>query len=167
MKLASGMIFPTDSNKLSATITNFIRSMKEGNALYDEFDIDPHQPNLEVRDVVERMRLLNHRIRITEDLGFFTAEEFHQKLERLAKCCREFTGILIVPPDKSMLVFMKDGNLGLMDSHAHGTNGAIIVTSSTSSIVNFVDYVCGMVHRYWNTSLAGSNFAIIQPEVEE
>ena len=33
MKLASSMIFPTDSNELSATITNFIRSMKEENAL--------------------------------------------------------------------------------------------------------------------------------------
>ena len=132
--------------------------------LYHEFDIDAHQPNQEVRDVVERIRLLNHHIQITEELGFFTAEEFHK---RLAKCCREFTGIIIVPPDKSMLVLMKDGNLGLMDSHVHSTNRAIIVTSSTSNIVNFVDYICGMVRRYWNTSLAGSNFAVIQPEVEE
>jgi hypothetical protein len=54
-----------------------------------------------------------------------------------------------------------------MDSHEHGPHGAIIAISSTSNIFNFVNYLCGMVKRHWNASLAGSNFAVIQHEVEE
>ena len=41
--------------------------MKEGNLLYDKFNVSPQQPNLEVRDVVEKMISLNHRITIVED----------------------------------------------------------------------------------------------------
>ena len=119
--------------------------MRKGNFLYQGFGIDPCQPNLEVKEVVEKMRMLQHRIRIIEDTGFFTAAELFQKLDYFL-----ITSVLIVPPDKSMLIYMKDGNIGLMDSHEHGPHGAIIATSSTSNIFNFVNYLCGMVKRHLN-----------------
>ena len=81
--------------------------------------------------------------------GFFSAEDLQKKLEMLAKYGKEVTAILIVPPDKAMLIFMKGGKLRLMDSHEHNGNRAIIATSC--NISNFVDYLSGMVHRYWNT----------------
>ena len=74
----------------------------------------------------------------------------------LTKCGKEFTAVLIVPSDKAMLIFMKGGNLEQMDSHERGVNGAIIATSF--NICNFVDYLSGMVHQYWNATLSGSHF---------
>ncbi len=85
IKLASGMIFLVNQEQLSEAIRNFIQSMRTGNSLNQEFGIDPCQPNLEVKEVVEKMRMLQHRIRIIEDTGFFTAAELFQKLETLAK----------------------------------------------------------------------------------
>ena len=32
-----------------------------------------------------------------------------------------------------MLIFMKDGNIGLMGSHEHDPHGTILATSSTSN----------------------------------
>ena len=87
------MIFPVNQEQLSEAISNFIQSMRKGNFLYQEFGIDPCQPNLEVKEVVEKMRMLQHRIRITEDTGFFTAAELFQKLDYLL-----ITSVLIVPP---------------------------------------------------------------------
>lgn len=55
----------------------------------------------------------------------------------------------------------------MVDSHEHGEHEAIIATSSISSIINFVDYLCDMVCHYCNTSLAGANLAIVQQEIEE
>ena len=167
IKLARGMIFPSTINELSTCVTNFACTMEEGNFLYEDFNVDPQQPNLEVRDVVEKMKSLSHRIEIIEDVGFFSAHDLVKKLEMLVKYGKDVTAVLIVPPDKSMLIFIKDGKIGLMDSHEHGVNGAIIAVSSSSSTGNFVDYISGMVHRYWGTSLQGSNFAIIQPQIEE
>ena len=86
-------------------------------------------------------------------------------MEIRAKYSKEVTAVLIVPPDKAMLIFMKGGKLGLMDSHEHGVNGAIIATSC--NISNFVDYLNGMAHQYWNTTLSGSNLAIVQQQIEE
>ena len=165
IKLASGMTIPSNMNELSCCINNFVCTMKEGNLLYDKFNVSPQQPNLEVRDVVEKMILLNYRIMILEDEGFFSAEDLQKKLEMLAKYGKEVTAVLIVPPDKAMLIFMKGGKLGLMDSHEHGANGAIIATSCNVS--NFVDYLSGMVHQYWNTTLSGSNLAIVQSQIEQ
>ena len=54
------MIFPVNQEQLSEAISNFIQSMRKGNFLYQEFGIDPCQPNLEVKEVVEKMRMLQH-----------------------------------------------------------------------------------------------------------
>ena len=130
-------------NELSSCINNFACTMKEGNVLYDKFNVSPQQPNLELRDVVEKMISLNHRITIVEDEGFFSAQDLQKKLEMLDEYGKAVTAILIVPPDKAMLIFMKGGKLELMDSHEHGANGAIIATSC--NISNFVDYLNSMV----------------------
>ena len=118
-----------------------------------------------MRDVVEKMISSNHRITIVEDEGFFSAQDLQKKLEMLAKYVKEVMAILIVPPDKAMLIFMKGGKLGLIDSHEQGANWAIIATSC--NISNFVDYLNSMVHRYWNTTLSGPNLAIIESQIEE
>ena len=81
----------------------------------------------------------------------FSAENLQKKLEMLTKYGKEVTAVLIVPPDKAMLIFMKGGKLELMNSHEQGVNVAIIATSF--NISNFVDYLGGTVHQYWNATL--------------
>ena len=59
------------SNAWEVFLNNFACTMKEGNLLYDKFNVSPQQPNLEVRVVVEKMISLNHRITILEDERIF------------------------------------------------------------------------------------------------
>ena len=65
------MTIPSNMNELSDSISNFVCTIKEGTLLYDKFNVSPQQPNLEVRNVVEKMLLLNNRFTILKDEGFF------------------------------------------------------------------------------------------------
>ena len=136
--------------------------MKEGNTLYELFNVDPDHPNLEVKEVVKMLKSVNININIIDDEGFFLVEQLCAKLQSLAQSEKLVVGVLIVAPDKAMLIYVKDGKLGLMDSHQHGTHGALIARSTTSNVDEFVAYLSGMVHLYWNTSLRGCNLAILE-----
>ncbi len=52
--------------------------MKEGNTLYGLFDVDPCQPNLEVKEVVEVLKSVNVGINVMEDDGFFLVDLRYQ-----------------------------------------------------------------------------------------
>ncbi len=104
---------------------------------------------------------MNIGININE--GFFLVEQLSAKLQSLAHSGQQVVGVLIVTPDKAMLIYIEDGKLGLMDSHQHGTHGALIARSTSSNVDEFVVYLSGMVRRYWNTSLRGCNLAILEP----
>jgi hypothetical protein len=159
----NNLAFPSSFTDLPEIITTFSNTMKEGNTLYGLFDVDPCQPNLEVKEVVEVLKSVNIGINIIEDEGLFMVEQLSAKLQSLAHSGQQVVGVLIVAPDKAMLIYIKDGKLGLMDSHQHGTHGALIARSTSSNVDEFVVYLSGMVHRYWNTSLRGCNLAILEP----
>ena len=57
--------------------------MIEGNYVYKSFDIDPRQPNLEVKDVLARLPYLD--LEIKEDLGYFFEEDLLTKIKQLSK----------------------------------------------------------------------------------
>lgn len=156
------MVFPSADGELKDVVTKFVEVMKEGNQLYHVFDLEPYQPNLEVRDVLQRLTHVN--LRIKEDIGFFSEEDVKTKFHELSQE-NNTVAVLIAPPDKSMVIYMSDGKFGVMDSHEHGPNGAIIATGATGpsgSVDDFVDYLSGMVRRFWNTSLCGANLATLE-----
>ena len=95
--------------------------MKEGNTLYDLFDVNPCQPNLEVKEVVEVLKSMNIDINIIEDERFFFVEQLSTKLQCLAHSGQQVVGVRIVAPDKAMFICIKEWKIGLMDSHQHGT----------------------------------------------
>ena len=76
--------------------------MMQWNYLYKSFDIDPQEPNLEVKDVLPRLPYLD--VEIKEDLGYFYEEDLLTKIQQLSK--QEMgISVLIVPPDKSIVIF--------------------------------------------------------------
>ena len=56
--------------------------MIEGNYIYKSFDIDPRQPNLEVKDGLARLPYLDLEIK---DLGYFFEEDLLTKIKQLSK----------------------------------------------------------------------------------
>jgi len=69
--------------------------------------------------------------------------------------------VLIVPPDKSMAVIFNNGEVCVIESHTHGLYGAVIGTCFTKKIEDFVAYLQLMVMRDFNSTLDGSNFALL------
>ena len=59
-------------------------------------------------------------------------------------------------------MYIKDEKLRLMYGYQHGS---LIARTTSSNVDEFVAYLLGMVHRYWNTSLHGCNLAILEPEI--
>ena len=97
---------------------------------------------------------------IKEETGFVTADDMVRKLESIRQEDQSMVGVLIIAPDKSMVIYMDNNNLGLMDSHCHGQHGGLIVTSTSGNAKDFVGYLSYMAKQYWNASLAGANFTI-------
>ena len=70
--------------------------------------------------------------------------------------------VLIIPPDKSMVIFKNSGQLLMMDRHEHGLYGSIIATCPSDCVQDFVCYISSMAREVWNVSLQGSNLAILE-----
>ena len=160
----NNLVFPFPITDLPNIITTFSNTMIEGNTLYESLDVDPWQPNLEVKEVIEALRSVNIHINLIEYEGFLLVELLTAKLQSLADRERLVVGVLIVAPDKAMLICINDGKFELMDSHQHGTHGALIAMSTSRNVDDFVAYLSGMVNRYWNTSLCGCYLAILEPQ---
>ena len=74
---------PLDVTGIQNTVNIFIQAMKEGNNLYNSFDVDPCQANLEVRDVLSRLPYLD--LQIVEDAGYFFEEDLLTKFVLLSQ----------------------------------------------------------------------------------
>ena len=158
-KLKNGNItIPLEISGIQNLVNEFIKLMMEGNYIYKSFDIDPREPNLEVKDVLPRLPYLD--VEIKEDLGYFFEEDLLTKIQQLST--QEMgIAVLIIPPDKSMVIFNNSGQLLLVDSHEHGPHGSIIATCPSGCVQDFVNYISRMAREVWNTSLQGANLAIL------
>lgn len=150
---------PLEITGIQNVVNIFTKLMLEGNNIYESFDMDPQEPNLEAKDVIERLPYLG--LTIKEDLGCFFEVDLLAKLKQISQ--QEMgIAILIIPPDKSMLIFKNSGHLLLMDSHEHGLHGGIIATCPSGCVQDFVGYISNMARQVWNVSLQGSNLAILE-----
>ena len=132
--------------------------MVEGNYIYRSFDIDPRKPNLEVKDVLPRLPYLD--VKTKADLAYFFEEDLLTKIQQLSTQ-KMGIAVLIIAPDKSMVIFNNSGQLLLVDSHEHGQHGSIIATCPSGCVQDFVNYISRMAREVWNTSLQGANLAIL------
>ena len=152
--------FPVSMQEIHVAATYFTQIMLQGNLLYESLSMQPDNPNLDVVDVLTKLPAL--QMVIKEETGFVTADDMVGKLESIRQEDQSMVGVLIIAPDKSMVIYMDNNNLGLMDSHCHGQHGGLIVTSTSGNAKDFVGYLSYMAKQYWNASLAGANFTILE-----
>ena len=73
----------------------------------------------------------------------------------------KFAAVLIVPPEKSMVICFDQTAISLFESHSHGPQGAIISRSCSGNVGHFVQYLERMAMRDWQTHLQGANLAVL------
>lgn len=148
----------TDLNKI---IPIYSRLIQHGNNIYDSFNIPPQTPNLEPREVLQRNDSNLTELTLTEDTGFFDVQHLKDYLLALQARPGKQAGVLIVPPDKSLLICLSPGIVSIFDSHGHGSLGGLIASSTTGNLDKFVAFIDRMVMAEWKTSLRGANLAVL------
>ncbi len=120
-----------------------------------------HQPNLDVRQVLQQNDQNFQKLEIIADMGFFSVEDLEDYLVEYHQLHPNFAAVLIVPPDKTMVLCFNQKEICLFESHKHGLHGGVVATSVSGNISNFVRYLQIMVIRDWQTQLQGANLAIL------
>ena len=134
---------------LNITIPMYTNIMIKGNQLYNSFNLPVQQPNFEVRQVLHLGKMLN----IWRNLkSFHTWVHMHPS----------FAAVLIVPPDKSMVLCFDQTSICLFASHTHGLQGGTIAISSSGNVGHFVKYLERMVMQDSKNGLQGSNIAVLK-----
>ena len=143
--LDGNLSIPKQTTDLNKTIPEYIQMLKKGNDVYESFNLPPQSPNLDVQQILDKHDSNFSRLTISEDTGFFSTEELGNKLTDIVESSQKCFGVLIVPPDKSMLLCFPENAICLFESHSHGQHGGLIATSTTCNIHNFVMYLQQMV----------------------
>ncbi|XP_022798308.1 uncharacterized protein LOC111336470 [Stylophora pistillata] len=153
---------PKQLQDLSITIPMYINLMIKGNQLYDSFNLQVQQPNLEVREVLQHGQNDKNvkKLEIVSDLGFFTVRDLEDHLTQHHHVHQSLAAVLIVPPDNSMVLCFNQTSICLFEMH--GLHGGIIATSSSGHVSHFVKYLDRMAMRDWKNGLHGSNLAILR-----
>lgn len=154
---------PETSTDLSQTIPIYCQLIHEGNQIYDSFNMPINQPNLQVREVLRKSQSFQD-IKQTLDMGFFFTIDIKRFLEQLIQQ-PDYTNsfvVLIVPPDKTLVICFNRTLICAFDSHRHRHHGGVIATGLLNNIQDFVSYLEMMVLRDWGTHLPGSNIAVLK-----
>ena len=133
----------------------------KGNHIYSSFNIPAQQPNLDVKDVLHYNHDSFQKIKLIADVVIFTTEDLKNYLICYRQQNQKFAVVLIVPPDKTMVLCFHKTSICLFESHRHGHQGGIIASSSSGNTSDFVRYLETMVVRDWQTQLQGSNIAVL------
>ena len=120
-----------------------------------------HQPNLDVRQLLQQNDQHFRKLKIIADMGFFSVQDLEDYLTQYHQLHPKFAAVLIVPPDKTMVLCFSQEGICLFESHKHGQHGAVVASSTSGNISNFVRYLQTMVIRDWQTQLQGANVAIL------
>ena len=157
-----GKIFiPQQLQDLTQVIPLYSQLIVKGNRIYSLFHVPVQQPNVEVKEVLQYNNEEFQKIELIADLGFFTVEDLESYLARYHWQHPTFTAVLIVPPDKTMVLCFRDASICFFESHRYGHQGGIIASSSSGNGRSFMRYVERMVVRDWETQLQGSNIAVL------
>ena len=151
--LLSTLTVPFSSDELTNAVNKYEKIIQTGNILYQQLHLPPGQPNLEVRQVINKIQDLN--MLITEDVGYFHVEEFIKKMDNLLDSNTRQAGVLIVPAARSYAVLIDQGKIALFDSHQHGVYGGMIYVSKSRHSREFIAYLSQQ------ESLCGCNFALL------
>ena len=113
----------------------YINLMTKGNQIYQSFQLPAQQPNLEVKQVLQQHNNEQFQnLEIIEDLGFFSVQDLQDHIAQHHHQHPRFPAVLIVPPDKSMVLCFDHTTISLFESHRHGLQGSLIATTALLAI---------------------------------
>ena len=159
--LENTISIPQQLQDLKVLIPIYSHLIFKGNHIYSSFNVPAQQPNLDVKDVLHYNHDSFQKIKLIADVGIFTTEDLKNYLTSYQQQNQKFAAVLIVPPDKTMVLCFHQTSICLFESHRHGHQGGIIASSSSGNTSNFVRYLETMVVRDWQTQLQGSNIAVL------
>ena len=99
------LIPPFSSDEHTSSVNRYEQIIQTGNILYRQLHLPPGQPNLEVREVIAKIKDLD--MVLTEDIGYFHVEELIAKINNLLESNRKQAGVLIVPAARSYAVLVQ------------------------------------------------------------
>ena len=111
--------------------------MMKVNQIYQLFHLPAQQPNLEVRQVLQFQKL-----EIIAHLDFYYDQDLEDLIIKHYHQHPRFAVVLIIPPDKSMVLCFDHTTISLYESHRQD---GLIANSSSGNISNFIRYLTGMV----------------------
>ena len=159
--LEGSLPLPQQIQDLSQIVPVYSHLIFKGNHIYSSFNLPRGQPNMDVKQVLDQKNENFQKLTIIEDTGFFSSQNLQNYLTNYHDQNPKFAAVLIVPPDKSMVLCFDQTVISLFESHSHGQQGAIISTSSSGNVGHFVQYLERMAMRDWQTHLHGANLAIL------
>ena len=128
------------------TVNSFVLYMKAGNTIYDIIDPPPLHPNLYVEEVLREINMPFEQPCNTEIIITTDKQHLKNEITLAALSPKEKNAIiLIIPPDKSMLLCCNQNQTILFESHKHKDKGAIIAVTekqNTNQIVNYLENLC-------------------------
>ena len=159
--LENTISIPQQLRDLNSLIPIYSKLISKGNHIYSSFNVPADQPNLDVKGVLHYKHKSFQKIKLIADEGFYATEDLKNSLISYQQKNQKFAVVLIVPPDKTMVLCFHQTSICLFESHRHGDRGGIIASSSSGNTSNFVTYLETMVRRDWQTQLQGSNLAVL------
>ena len=117
------LLIPSDG-ELEKIINKFKQIILTGNILHSGLCLPSNQPNLEVRDVLNKVSDL--KVTMVKDLGFFNAEDIKETLCQLLQGKGRQAGVLIFPPDRAVALLADNKQIAVVDSHEHGIHGGLM-----------------------------------------
>ena len=80
---------------------------------------------------------------ISEDFGLSTTACLENKLTEICRMQEQLCAVIIVPPDKSMLLCFDPTQrmIALFESHKHGANGRLIAVGHYHDLSGFILYL--------------------------
>ena len=142
---------PCSQSDIRSLTNSYKQTLITGNLLYQGLNLPNGQPNLEVRDVVCKIKDL--KLKILHDLGFFNVDDIKETFAQMLSGGKTHAGVLIIPPANSVAILINNGNLAVFDSHQHASQGGLVLLCRLGEISEVFNYL-GEMH-----DLCGSNFA--------
>ena len=138
----------------------YVNKIKQGNLLYDIIDQPVQQPNLEVDEVLESIKM-PVKVGPGGFIGIMDLPQFKTELERMFDNKENMSAVMITPPDKSFTLCKTQNKLVLFESHHHYLRGSLIAFTDSQNIEDFCDYVNNMITNDWKKSIQFSNLTPI------
>ena len=161
--LSGELIIPSNDENVLRIASAFAGIIKCVNIMYRQINLPPGQVNLDVR-VAIATRSDQFSLMITEDIGIFSTEFLQSKMQEIVQISEGTCTILIVPPDKSILICFDHTQriMALFESHKHQGYGGLIAVGCYDDTRRFIMYIENMVARDWQTRIPGTNMTVLK-----